>query len=105
MSSFSRKKISMKPMHHSARAFLALLPLPLLIAGAATLRGATITVTNLADGGTGTLRAALASAANGDTIVFSLTTPAIISLTSGELLITHNVTLAGPGAANLAIDG
>src|SRR4051812_30028717 len=54
----------------------------LLLALAATslhLRAATITVTNTADDGSGTLRTALASAANGDTIDFSLTTALVIS--------------------------
>jgi hypothetical protein len=53
----------------------------------------------------GTLRAALASVANGDTINFSLPTPAKITLTSGELLITKNLSIVGPGATNLAVDG
>jgi hypothetical protein len=40
---------------------------------------ATYTVTSNADSGTGSLRGALASAANGDTIDFSLTYPATIT--------------------------
>jgi hypothetical protein len=65
----------------------------------------TITVTNTADSGTGTLRAALASAAKGDTINFSLPTPARIALTGGELLVSTSVIIAGPGANNLVVDG
>ena len=64
----------------------------------------TITVTSTADSGTGTLRAALASAANGDTIDASGVTGTIL-LTSGELLVPNNVTILGPGPANLAVDG
>ena len=61
---------------------------------------ATYTVTSNADSGTGSLRGALASAANGDTIDFSLTYPATITLTIGT-----SVTISGPGPANLFING
>jgi subtilisin family serine protease len=64
----------------------------------------TITVTSTADRGPGTLRAALASASNGDTIDASGVTGTIL-LTSGELLVTNSVTILGPGPANLAVDG
>jgi hypothetical protein len=77
----------------------------LLCVGATAVGAATITVTNTADSGAGSLRAALASAANGDTIDFSVTTPATITLTSGELLVPTNVTILGPGLDNLAING
>jgi hypothetical protein len=66
---------------------------------------AAITVTNQADSGPGSLRDAIAAAAPGDTINFSLTLPATITLTSGELLISKNLTISGPGASNLAISG
>ena len=65
--------------------------------------GATITVTNTNDSGPGSLRAAIAGAANGDIINFSVT--GTITLTSGELLVAKNLTISGPGAANLAISG
>src|SRR5947209_14417531 len=61
----------------------------------------TRTVTNLNDSGTGSLRAQLAAAANGDTINFSVT--GTIGLTSGELLIDKNLTISGPGANLLTI--
>jgi hypothetical protein len=64
-----------------------------------------ITVTSTADSGPGTLRAALASAVDGDTIHFWLTTPATITLTSGELLVNKCVTIAGPDAGNLVVNG
>jgi len=70
-----------------------------------TLPAATLMVTSTADSGSGTLRAALATAADGDVINFSLTTPAKITLTSGELLINSSVAIMGPGPANLAVDG
>ena len=69
------------------------------------LRAATITVTSTADSGAGTLRAALASANTGDTINFALPTPTTILLTSGELLVSKSVSILGPGANNLAVDG
>ena len=67
------------------------------------VRAATITVSNTDDNGPGSLRAALASAANGDTIEFSIT--GTITLTSGELTVTNSLTILGPGASALAING
>ena len=72
---------------------------------AANLQAATITVTNTADSGAGTLRATLASANNGDTINFALPAPATITLTSGQLLVSNSVNILGPGLENLALDG
>src|SRR5437867_10500103 len=60
------------------------------------LQATTITVTNTADSGAGTLRAALANATSGDTIKLSLTIPATITLTNGELLISNNLSIVGP---------
>jgi hypothetical protein len=69
------------------------------------LPATTITVTNTGDAGPGTFRAALAAAANGDTVNFSLPTPAMITLTNGELSISNNLTIIGPGPAQLSISG
>jgi hypothetical protein len=55
-------------------------------------------------GATCTLRDALAAAFPSDTIDFSLTLPATISLTSGELEITKSLTIDGPGSNLLSID-
>jgi hypothetical protein len=74
-----------------------------LIAVTASTHAATLTVTSNADSGAGTLRNALAGAANGDTINFSIT--GRITLTTGELLVTNNVTILGPGPARLAVNG
>ena len=63
-----------------------------------------ITVTNTNDSGSGSLRDALASANDGDTIDATGVSDTIL-LTSGELQINHNVTINGPGAGNLAING
>jgi hypothetical protein len=66
----------------------------------------TVTVKTNLDSGTGSLRAAIASAHNGDTIVFDKSlNGSTITLTSGELLINHVITIAGPGATNLTISG
>ncbi len=68
------------------------------------LQAATITVNSTADSGGGSLRDALATAANGDTI----DAPSIsgtITLLTGELLVTNSVTILGPGANQLAVDG
>ncbi len=65
---------------------------------------ATIVVTDLGDSGAGTLREALASATDGDTIGATGVSGTIL-LTSGELVVSNSVTIVGPGPANLAVDG
>jgi hypothetical protein len=69
----------------------------------ANLVAAVLTVTNTADSGPGTLRGALAGAANGDTIEFGVT--GTITLTNGELFVSNSVSILGPGPTNLAVDG
>ena len=65
---------------------------------------ATDTVTSLADDGSaGTLRSVIAAAASGDTINFSVT--GTISLTLGQLELSQNLSISGPGATYLAISG
>jgi len=64
---------------------------------------ATITVTNTNDSGPGSLRQALANANAGDRINVAVT--GAITLTSGGLGVTKNVTISGPGANQLAVDG
>src|SRR5262249_46384430 len=63
-----------------------------------------IVVTNTNDSGPGSLRQALADANDGDTIDATGVSGTIL-LTSGELEITHGVTINGPGAASLAVNG
>jgi hypothetical protein len=64
----------------------------------------TLTVTNSIDSGAGSLRYEIGKAHSGDTIVFA---PSLggqtITLTSGELLINKSLTIAGPGAGQLAV--
>jgi hypothetical protein len=64
----------------------------------------TITVSSTADSGAGTLRDALASALDGDTIDASGIS-GTISLSSGELLVDKSVSIIGSGPASLAVDG
>lgn len=60
-----------------------------------------LVVTNLADGAPGSLREAIAAAHAADTISFAVR--GTIVLTNGELLVTKNLKIAGPGATNLAV--
>jgi hypothetical protein len=63
-----------------------------------------LTVTSPADSGDGTLRAAIAAASPGDTIDFKQTIHTI-TLTQGQLNITQNLDIEGPGANKLTISG
>jgi hypothetical protein len=63
-----------------------------------------ILVLNTNDSGTGSLRAALASANDGD-IIDATGISGTILLTTGELQITHAVTITGSGVDNLTVDG
>jgi parallel beta-helix repeat protein len=62
---------------------------------------ATLTVLNNADSGAGSLRATIAGAASGDTIVFGSVTGTIPLAT--ELTINVDVTISGPGASSLTL--
>src|SRR5437773_5095787 len=87
---------------------IILVPITLLcaaMAGVQSARASTITVTNTNDSGAGSLRQALADANPGDTIDFAVTTPATITLTSGELLVNKSVTISGPTAGHLSVNG
>src|SRR4051812_32992919 len=59
----------------------------------------TLTVTSAADDGSaGTLRAVLATAHNGDNVRFAHQLAGqTITLTGGELAISQNLTISGPG--------
>ncbi|MDE3066157.1 MAG: hypothetical protein KGJ60_01255 [Verrucomicrobiota bacterium] len=88
------------------RILLATAALSLLWAGSVHLRAATTTlfVTNTADSGPGSLRAALAGAGDGDTIDATGVSGTII-LTNGQLAVSRGVTVLGPGAAVLTVSG
>lgn len=64
---------------------------------------AILTVNNTNDTGAGSLRRTIQNAHSGDTINFSVT--GVITLTSGQLSVTKNLTVIGPGATGLAISG
>jgi Right handed beta helix region len=66
--------------------------------------GNVITVTNTNDSGPGSLRDALATATDGNTIDATGVTGTIL-LTSAELQVTHNVAISGPGTGSLAVNG
>src|SRR5437899_2769599 len=51
------------------------------------------------------LREAIAAAANGDTIDFSVHGTITLSLSGGELLISRNLRIIGPGANILTVSG
>jgi hypothetical protein len=92
----------MKPRITPNTSFIAIAVL-LLCAVENSARAATITVTNTNDSGAGSLRQALTDALDGDTINFAVT--GTIGLTGGELLVNKSVTISGPGAGSLTVDG
>jgi hypothetical protein len=80
----------------------------LVLLSALPVLGSTITVTNTSDSGPGSLRNAIDTANSGDTINFSVTTPATITLTTPLTIDSSgskSLTIAGPGASSLAISG
>src|SRR5207249_3468714 len=92
----------MTSLARSTRAkFLAALFCGATLSAFATTR----TVTSLADSGPGSLRATIAASADGDTITFANGVTGTITLTSGEMVIGHSVTMTGPGAALLTLSG
>jgi chitodextrinase len=75
--------------------------------GACPLFAIQLTVYNTNDVGAGSLRQAIqdnAALGGGNTVVFSNVVTGTITLTSGELLITNNVTILGP-TTSLAVSG
>lgn len=69
----------------------------------ASARAVTLTVTDINDGGVGTLRDTINAASAGDTVDFLLPPGSVIELTSGELLIDKDLTIKGPGANLLTV--
>jgi CSLREA domain-containing protein len=88
---------------HQFRNPVFLLPFVLvfLLLSTTSARATTRTVTSLADSGAGTLRDAIAASGDGDLINFSVT--GVISLTSGALVISKSITIAGPGPTQLEV--
>ena len=92
-----RMKLKIKRMR------FALISVFLLCAIARQTGAGTITVANTNDSGPGSLRQALAMAHDGDRITFAVN--GTITLTSGQLGVSKNVTISGPGADQLSIVG
>jgi fibronectin-binding autotransporter adhesin len=66
---------------------------------------ATHTVTSLANAGDGSLRAIVASAASGDSIQFDAGLSGMILLEYPPIVIDKNLTIIGPGAAVIEVNG
>lgn len=64
----------------------------------------TFTVTSIADSGAGSLRNAVSGATDGDTINFDPSVAGTINLSS-PISIYHNITVQGPGAAQVTLSG
>src|SRR5215510_4409964 len=87
-------------------AVLALLFAGATLLGTSAASAATITVINTNDSGPGSLRQALVDANDGDAINFDASlTEQKITLTNGQLNVDKNITISGPGADYLAVDG
>jgi hypothetical protein len=87
----------------SSSSSLAAIATLLLCASLIPAYAASITVTTTNDSGPGSLRQALAIANDGDTIMFAVT--GSIVLTNGELVVDKSITISGPGADKLGVDG
>jgi hypothetical protein len=61
-------------------------------------------VTNTGDPGPGSLRAVVASACSGSTITFAPNVRGVIALTEGEIPITKQLSIVGPGANLLSVE-
>jgi hypothetical protein len=66
---------------------------------------AKIIVVNKADSGDGSLRNAIQLAASNMNVTFAPNVTGTITLTSGELVISKNLSVLGPGAKVLSVDG
>jgi hypothetical protein len=65
----------------------------------------TLTVSNLLDSGSGSLRGQIAAAASGDTIQFAQGLSGKITLTGGEIAFNKSLPIQGPGAGTITVDG
>src|ERR1700744_3961214 len=91
--------IIMQHIRTAIRASVVALP---MIFGSA--HASTVTVTNTNDSGGGSLRQALVSASAGDLIVFDPGATGTIALAT-SLTIGQSVTIQGPGAGAITLDG
>ena len=93
------------PIPRVLRLLPLLLPALAVLLAAGPARANTLTVTNTNDSGANSLRAQITAAVAGDTITFGPTVTGTITLTSGEIDFGKNLTIMGPGAGVLAVDG
>jgi hypothetical protein len=95
------------PLRPLAAAFALALALDASAPAHAAVRSPqSIVVQNCDDAGTGSLRDAVNNAADGDTIDLTQLQCSVISLSTGAILIgTTGLTLQGPGAHQLSIEG
>lgn len=97
LDSWIHEPIDREALEHHWRAVLQR-PIPALPTN-------TIPVTNCNDSGSGSLRDAVNSAHDGDTIDLTSTGCSVISLTTGAIAVTQvDLTLQGPGPLSLAVD-
>ncbi len=101
MQTIARNNLRVKPL------FACLLaPLAIGSLACSSVLAATLPVSNCNDAGAGSLRDAIAAAHSGDTVDLTQLTCAKISLASGVLTAAvDDLTLRGPGANALTIDG
>lgn len=84
---------------------ITLLLLQLQAANQTLQRSLPVSVTNLNDHGPESLREAITKASPGSTITFGKNLKGPITLTSGELKITKDLIISGPGARTLSLSG
>jgi len=101
-------------MHMCRRSSVFTLPLKPLAAGLGAMFALAAVpasstpdlVSNCLDSGSGSLRAAVTGAAPGDTVDMTTLSCSLITLTSGEIVVSQaKLTLQGPGVGKLVIDG
>ncbi len=102
-------------MHLSARRSAFVGSIALAVSVAASAHAAVLIVSNTKNAGAGSLRATVTAAAAGDSIEFSIPTTDpgynsatgvyTIPLKSGEIVIDKDLEIAGPPAANIAVNG
>jgi hypothetical protein len=84
---------------------LVLCSLLVLALGAARAEAQTFTVSNSSDADPGSLRALVAGAGDGDTVLIPASITSPIVLTSGAVVIKKSITITGAGASLSVVDG
>lgn len=87
------------------KSWLATVIIGMAMASCSMVHAAQLTVTNIGDSGSGTLRDALYRAVSGDTITFAPTLMGVISLNSALPWINGDLTIQGPLVGDIVIDG